>query len=94
VYTWSLEPPLEAQESPSEPGKALNSQFPGRVLAVLVAKFIPAVGRLLNFFQRHVTEPTKPENADDLEEVAGRRADGLSACSACFEMRQEPFAFP
>jgi hypothetical protein len=85
---------LEAQESPSEPGKALNSDLSSCVLAILVAKFIPTVRCSLNFFQRHVTEPTKPENVDDLEEVAGRRADGLSSRSSSFEMVQEPFAFP
>jgi hypothetical protein len=94
VYARRFEPSLEAQESPSKPDKALNSDSSSRVLAVLVAKFVPTVRRLLNFFRRHVTEPTKPENVDDLEEVAGRRTDGLSACSACFEMLQEPFAFP
>jgi hypothetical protein len=63
-------------------------------MAVLIAKFVPTVRRLVNFFQRHVTEPTKPENVDDLEEVAGHRANCLSARSACFEMRQEQLAFP
>jgi len=38
-------------------------------MAVLIAKFVPTVRSLVNFFQRHVTEPTKPENVDDLEEA-------------------------
>jgi len=70
-----FELPFEAQESAGRLRKALNPELSGGELFVLIAKGVPMVSRSINFFQRHVAEPTEAENVEDLEKVGGRNAD-------------------
>ena len=71
-----FELPFEAQESPGRLREALNSELSSGVLFVLIAKGVPMVSRSVDFFQRHVAEATESKNVEDLEQLAGRNADG------------------